>query len=516
MRIGVYNQFWPTAGGGEKFAGGIAQVLAADHRVELVGHEPVDLDALGERLQLDLSRTSLRIVAHSPTGVEGASSAYDLFVNASYGSVDRSAARRGLYIVHFPVMPPFRPGRARRALISATARAAARAPGPELVTVWRRGVYAPERVGPATYRWTDGDAELCLRGLRAGDPVVIVLGRLVAPGARGLTAEAIIGGHLADRVTLTPRRGPLARPFQLLRFRAPEHAPDGLVVRLRSDTHVPGEGAGDRRVLGVPVLAVAAGPRVTQLLRAAHQWASVGDIDLDFLADYEIVANSVFSAGWVRRLWGRDAAVLNPPVSRQPRGDKASVILNVGRFFPPGAGHSKRQLDLVGAFRELVAGSSVARGWELHLAGGCDGQGTAYLDAVRAAGVGLPVHLHANASTEVLRDLYARASIYWHATGLGEDVDLHPDRFEHFGISTAEAMSAGAVPVVIGAAGQLEVLDDGVEGYHFTSLAGLVERTRGLIEAPARRQQMSIAAERRAHRYGWDAFAAAVHALVTR
>ena len=29
------------------------------------------------------------------------------------------------------------------------------------------------------------------------------------------------------------------------------------------------------------------------------------------------------------------------------------------------------------------------------------------------------------------------------------DPDRHPDRFEHFGITTVEAMSAGAVPIVI-------------------------------------------------------------------
>ena len=108
MRIGVYDRFWPTGGGGEKFAGGIAQVLAGRHDVELVGHDPVDLAELGDRLQLDLAKVALRLVDRSPTAVEAASASYDLFVNASYGSVDRNAADRGLYVVHFPVMPPFR------------------------------------------------------------------------------------------------------------------------------------------------------------------------------------------------------------------------------------------------------------------------------------------------------------------------------------------------------------------------------------------------------------------------
>ena len=74
-----------------------------------------------------------------------------------------------------------------------------------------------------------------------------------------------------------------------------------------------------------------------------------------------------------------------------------------------------------------------------------------------------------------LRSLFARASVYWHATGLGEDPELHPERMEHFGIATVEAMSAGAVPVAIGVAGQLEVFDDGVEGFHFHDLDELLK-----------------------------------------
>jgi glycosyltransferase involved in cell wall biosynthesis len=512
VRIGVYDRFWPTAGGGEKFAGGIAQALSVDHDVELVGHDDIDLGALGMRLQLDLSRLRLRTVAQSPSAVEAASSSYDLFVNASYGSIDRCAAGRGLYVVHFPVMPPFRPSTARRIAISAAARAARFTPGPSTSVVWRRGFYAPERVGPATYRWTDGDGELELRGVRPGDEVAVVVGRLLAPGAPPAEVELVLDGEVADRVTLRPRP-PWGRPLRVLRLTAPAGTSDRLSIGVRGATHVP-DHAGDRRVLGVPVLAVAAGGRAKRLVEAVHQWLAVPDIDLGFLAGYDVVANSAFSAEWVRRLWGRDAAVLHPPVTPQPRGTKEPIILHVGRFFPPGAGHSKRQADLVGAFAELGHRFADAAGWELHLVGGCDADGVAYLEQVRSAAVGLPVHIHADAPAHELRDLYGRASIYWHATGLGEDIDAHPDRFEHFGISTVEAMSAGAVPVVIAAAGQLEVVEDGVEGHHFTDLDELVARTAELIADPERLARMSGAAERRAARYGWEPFSAAVKAVV--
>lgn len=188
----------------------------------------------------------------------------------------------------------------------------------------------------------------------------------------------------------------------------------------------------------------------------------------------------------------------------QPRLPKEQIILNVGRFFAAEHGHSKKQLELVRGFRTLQGRG--LEGWELHLVGGCSEVDRPYLDEVRAAAEGLPVVIHVGAPGTELRDLYGRASIYWHASGLGEDDQLHPDRFEHFGITTVEAMSAGAVPVVIGRAGQLEVLEHGVSGYHWESLDGLAYYTQLLTDDPARRAEMSLAAEDRARRYGIDAF----------
>ena len=122
--------------------------------------------------------------------------------------------------------------------------------------------------------------------------------------------------------------------------------------------------------------------------------------------------------------------------------------------------------------------------------------------------------LHPDASGAELRDLYGRASIFWHAAGLGEDPERHPDRYEHFGITTVEAMSAGAVPVVIDAAGQVEIVEQGASGYRFAGLDGLVTHTERLIADPAWRATLSAAAERRARDFGWDAFVAAVRAEV--
>jgi glycosyltransferase involved in cell wall biosynthesis len=103
----------------------------------------------------------------------------------------------------------------------------------------------------------------------------------------------------------------------------------------------------------------------------------------------------------------------------------------------------------------------------------------------------------------------------WRLGLLGEDPERHPDRYEHFGITTVEAMSAGAVPVVIDAAGQVEIVEHGATGYRFAGLDDLVSHTGRLIADPAWRAALSAAAERRAHDFGWDAFTAAVHAEVS-
>ena len=209
--------------------------------------------------------------------------------------------------------------------------------------------------------------------------------------------------------------------------------------------------------------------------------------------------------------------MLHPPVLAQPRGRKERVILSVGRFFDPTVGHGKRQLELVEAFRRLR--QSGAEGWVLVLAGGCDAAGHEYLERVdRAAAAareaGADVAVRPNVTGAELRELYAGASLFWHATGLGEDPELRPERLEHFGITTVEAMSAGAVPVVIARAGQLELFDDGRVGYLWETPTELVERTLELIADPARMAAMADAAVAGAERFLRPAFAQRLRALI--
>lgn len=512
MKVCVYNRYWSTAGGAEKFAGVIAEVLSHDHDVDLLAHEPIDLARLSERLRLDLTRVGVRVVPMSVGAVTEASSDYDLLVNASFLSGDPNGAKRGIYIVHFPGRVNVRFLAARRALARALgAAAAAHRPSIE----WGAGWY-PREGGVRGCIWSDGDGRLRVR-LAEGQrvPVRLFFGSHRPAGLPPAVVAVEVDGRPAASVTLASSGNPLARLVgtSLVVPLVGRGMTDPIDVRVTSDHFVPTEhGVGDDRVLGVPLVAIGSGGP----LRARFQqvFDVVAGDPVTFVSTYDVIAsNSEFTRRWVKEWWGVDSTVLYPPVTAVARGDKEPIILGVGRFFAADRGHSKKQLEMVHAFRRLVQQGG-ADGWTLHLVGGCSDVDQPYLDEVQAAAAGLPVELHVNASGSELADLYARASLFWHATGLGEDASRHPDRQEHFGISTVEAMSAGAVPIVVRSAGQVEIVRHGIDGFHFVDLDELALHTAQVIADPELRARLSAHAEQRAACFGIDAFSGRLADLI--
>jgi glycosyltransferase involved in cell wall biosynthesis len=348
--------------------------------------------------------------------------------------------------------------------------------------------------------------------------VTVLLGRFLPAEVAPVEVVAEVDGRAVGRATVDAARSRLDRRRVVpLTFEVEVPPGETVAVTLRSPGWVPrDEGVGtDGRVLGVPVAGWSAGAGWSRgLVRAVPLLATEQDARFGALDSYDqVLANSRYTQGWIERMWGRPSQVLYPPVTLVPRLPKRPLILSVGRFFVPGTGHNKKQLELVRAFRALVA-SGRAADYELHLVGGCAPEHQSYLDQVAAEGEGLAVVLHPDASGAELRQLYGEASIYWHAAGLDEDPDRHPERLEHFGITTVEAMSAGAVPVVIDAAGQTEIVEHGVSGYRFRDLDDLVAHTLRLVDDGEQRNKMSLAAEERAQLFGWDAFVGNVRAAL--
>jgi len=492
-RAAVYNRFWRSKGGGERHSGKLAEVLAADGwAVDLIGHQGADRDDLAAHLGLDLSGCALRIVPdRGDRGIEALSAEYDLFVNATHMSRVRARAARNVYLCYFPTPHDFDAPPWKRFVLRRVAPRVARGL-PEPVTqgdTW----YTPEGGLRRAWVWTQGDTVLALEPGHARR-VTLDLG---CPGGPPTTLRVLDGEREVARVDVTAEFATHTLDLG-----------DAREVRLVSDTFTPGPG--DTRELGVAVSRVRFhGDGWRARVVARFPWLLLDPLDRTFLESYDLVlANSEFTRGWIRRLWGRESEVLFPPIrlaGLRPAAQRAPSIVTVGRFFRPGTGHAKRQHEMVRMFATL---HERLPGWTLHVVGGVEPAHQGYYDEVAAAAAGLPVSLHPNAPRAVVEGLLDEASVFWSATGLGEAEDEAPWNQEHFGMTTVEAMAGGCVPVVIDRAGQREIVRDGVDGFRWATPEEWAERTLRVAGDEALRARLAASAVARAREFSDDAFAA--------
>jgi len=102
--------------------------------------------------------------------------------------------------------------------------------------------------------------------------------------------------------------------------------------------------------------------------------------------------------------------------------------------------------------------------------------------------------------------LLKRAKIYWHSTGFGEDLEKNPEKFEHFGLSTLEAMNSGLVPVVFNAGGQPELVDHETNGFVWNTKDELISFTKMIIEEDPLRRVLSYNAIISSKKFSKDEF----------
>jgi glycosyltransferase involved in cell wall biosynthesis len=221
--------------------------------------------------------------------------------------------------------------------------------------------------------------------------------------------------------------------------------------------------------------------------RVPRHWAQADVV----LADSQAVAD---------RLDGLEAHVVYCPVELDPptvdapwahgNGDSGPVVGFVGRIEP-----RKGVLDLIAAAPAIRAGSP---GAEVVIVGDDPwGAFPDYLAQVRAANDVVHVPWHDNAPG-LMRHF---------------DVLVAPSHQEPFGTVLSEAMAVGTPVVATRVGGLAEVVDDGVTGL-------LVEPgepdalAAAVLEVLGRRDAMSAAARQAARRFGADAYADRVDALI--
>lgn len=216
-----------------------------------------------------------------------------------------------------------------------------------------------------------------------------------------------------------------------------------------------------------------------------------------------IFCYSEFMAYIIKKRLGKTAHPLFVPISDQiqEKTDKKNMILSVGRFFQQL--HNKKQLEMVEVFEEMVKEGTHTT---LTLVGSIDPGGEAYLEKVKEASKKLPVKIINNATSEELQKLYAQAKIYWHATGFGENLVNYPEKAEHFGVTTIEAMAHGCVPIVFNGGGQPEIVTHKKTGFLWHTKEEIKKYTREILSDETLRQKLATSVQETAKSYRQEFF----------
>lgn len=225
------------------------------------------------------------------------------------------------------------------------------------------------------------------------------------------------------------------------------------------------------------------------------------------LGDYEYIVYSKYVATWLKKRWGVKSEILAPMVNRghyEPQ-KKNNTILAVGRFFV--GGHNKRQDALIDAYMEMP--KNIRDAWKLVLAGGITDKGLdqEHLQSLKRRAISEPnIIFKTNITPHELASLYGQAKLFWHATGYGR-VNNQPEKAEHFGMTTIEAMSYGCVPLVYSDGGQKEIVKENF-GLLWTGLDQLVKLSSSLMNSPERLQKMANTAVEASKLYDAENFRA--------
>eukprot|EP00887_Chlorella_sp_A99_P006799 scaffold2.g6799.t1 len=214
--------------------------------------------------------------------------------------------------------------------------------------------------------------------------------------------------------------------------------------------------------------------------RASPQgWHSFSSYDYILLnSGYTYKWFSLFSGPFMRaaiRHFGLipQVVVLHPPIEpfhTQPAkpslpdepgfGGRKDIVL-LGRFFQ--GRQSKGHLTAIRIFKQIVP--QLPQGTELHLVGNLMPGHDEYLVNLKNEAVGLPVVFHVASPSSELEAVLQSSLVQWHLTGVESNTTSDPASEEHFGISIAEGMTAGTIPVVLDRGGVGDIVQHGINGF---------------------------------------------------
>lgn len=497
IRIGIYDRYLSTFGGGERYSCKMAEILSRqeDYSVDLVTDIYSDLDKVSSRLNLDLSKVSLKVFPFlSEEYAKRITGNYDIFINATYLSSLPAFGKRNIYLCYFPtkfdvdfrfihrfllvffrlgaiwlyrladrINKDFKDIEVIEGLYDIKKFFLRRGSWSSGRTVLSfKNVVKPIRLGFKNPQTSNMDVMSCNISLMESENKKIIYEKLVTlkPGEKKIIEIPL--GTAKESFNYT--------------------------LEIISDTFIPERKAGsfkDSRTLGVVLYCESDinifKKLILKILGFVPLFLVSYPKNFKFLDSYNrILSISQYSKKWIDKLWGKESTILYPPVDVEdfaPAG-KDNIILSVGRFFPEH--HNKKQLEIAQNFIDLYTKNpEVMKNFTLCLAGGVENKAEHmdYVKSIKKLSENFPIKVLTNIDWDKLVELFSRSLIFWHASGMGEDEIRHPEKFEHFGITTVEAMASGCIPVVINKGGQTEIIQNGYNGFLFESWDELKEIT---------------------------------------
>lgn len=221
----------------------------------------------------------------------------------------------------------------------------------------------------------------------------------------------------------------------------------------------------------------------------------------------KVFCNSYFTKNFIDKKLNIVSDVLYPQVDFHVLDNvkKENIILHVGRFYVDSYDSNYKKQDvMIDIFKKML--KKGLKNWKLRLIVGIKNGDEKKLIELKKISEGYPIEIMENISNQKLWEYYSKAKIYWHATGYGEDLLRYPEKAEHFGISTVEAMGSGCVPVVFSAGGQKEIIENDKSGYLCEDIEDFIIKTNILIKNEDILEKMSKFSIERSRMFNSDKF----------
>jgi glycosyltransferase involved in cell wall biosynthesis len=501
-KIGIYDRYLSTAGGGERYSCKIAEVLSdrKEFEVDLVTDIFADLKEVSGRLNIDLEKVDLKVFPFiSEDYAERITKKYDLFINATYLSSLSAYGKKNIYLCYFPT-----PFDVDFHLIHKLLLFFFRLPALWLFKILGRlshdlgglevieGLYDIKRFILRRGSWSSG--RIVLRVKEADRQLTLGFKNPKTSNLDEMKINIkVYGGAQVKEGRLSYHKDIGLKKGMAYTLGVPLSFDDKYcMVVISSDTFVPLETdscSRDSRRLGTVVYNRSRigflKKIILKILGYVPLFLVTFPRDLKFLESYgKIITISQYSREWVKKLWDRQSTVLYPPVDIDSfkSGIKEKIILSVGRFFPEH--HNKKQLEMAEVFKKMLKKyPDDMEDYKLYLVGGVDRRPDhiQYVKKIKDVAKNYPIKVITNIRWPLLVELFTKSRIFWHASGMGEDEKTSPEKFEHFGITTVEAMAAGCIPVVINKGGQKEIINDRHNGFLFENWEELENITLRII-----------------------------------